>query len=49
MLYGSETCYLREIEMAMLGRTERATVRSMRRVKLVDKRNDEELMEMLGL
>ena len=49
MLYGSETWCLRESEMAILRRTERAMVRSMCGVKLVDRKNAEELMEMLGL
>ena len=49
MLYGSETWCLRESEMAILKRTERAMVRSMCGVKLVDRKNTEELMEMLGL
>ena len=35
--------------MAILSRTERAMVRSMCGVKLVDRKNAEELMEMLGL
>ena len=48
-LYGSETWCLRESEMAILRRTERAMVRSMCGVKLVDRKNMEELMEMLGL
>ena len=48
MLYGSETWCWRESEMAIL-RTERAMVRSLRGVKLVDRKNTEELMEMLGL
>ena len=49
MLYGSEIWCLRESEMAILRRTERAMVRSMCGVKLVDRKNAEELMEMLGL
>ena len=49
VLYGSETWCLRESEMAILRRTERAMVRSVCRVKLVDRKNTEELMEMLGL
>ena len=49
MLYGSETWCLRESEMAIMRRTERALVRSMCEVKLVDRKNTEELMEMLGL
>ena len=47
MLCGSETWCLRETEMAMLRRAEKAMVRSMCRVKLVDKKNMENLMEML--
>ena len=49
MLYGSETWRLRESAMAILRRTERVMVRSMCGVKLVDRKNMEELMEMLGL
>ena len=49
MLYGSETWCLRESEIAILRRTERAMVRLMCGVKLVDRKNTEELMEMLGL
>ena len=49
MLYGSEAWCLRENEMAVLRRTERAMVRSMCGVKLMDRKNTEELMEMLGL
>ena len=49
MLYGSETWCLRESETAILRRTERAMVKSMCRIKLVDRKNTEELMEMLGL
>ena len=49
MLYGSETWCLRENEMIILRRTERAIVRSMRGVKLVDRKNTEDLMKMLGL
>ena len=49
MLYESETWCLRESEMAILRRTERAMVRSMCGVKLVDRKNTEELMELLGL
>ena len=49
MLYGSETWCLRESEMAILRRTERAMVRYLCGVKLVDRKNMEELMEMLGL
>ena len=49
MLYGSETWCLRESEMAILRRTERAMVRSMCGVKLLDRKNAEELMKMLSL
>ena len=49
MLYGSETWCLKQSEMGILRRTERAMVRSMCRVKLVDRKNMEELMKMLGL
>ena len=48
MLYGSEIWCLRENEMAIL-RTERAMVRAMCGVKLMEKRRTEDLMEMLGL
>ena len=49
MLHGSETWCLRENEIVILRRTERAMVRSMCGVKLVDRKNTEELMKMLGL
>ena len=49
MLYGSETWHLRETEKAVSRRTERAMVRSMCVVKLVDRKKMEDLMEMLGL
>ena len=49
MLYGRETWCLRESEVAILRRAERSMVRAMCGVKLVDKRNTEELMDMLGL
>ena len=48
MLYESETWCLRETEMAIL-RTDKAMVRTMCEVKLVDRKNMEELMQMLGL
>ena len=41
MLYGSETWCLGENEMALLRRTERAMVRGMRGVKLMDKNRNE--------
>ena len=46
MLYGSETYCLRENEMAILRRTERAMVRAMCGAKLLEKKRT---MEMLGL
>ena len=49
MLYGSKTWCLRENEMAILRRTERATVRTMCGPKLMEKQRTEDLMEMLGL
>ena len=49
MLYGSETWCLRENEMAILRRTERAMVRVMCGAKLMEKKRTEDLMEMLGL
>ena len=49
MLYGSKTWCLRENEVAILRRAERFMVRAMCGVKLVDKRNAVELMDMLGL
>ena len=49
MFYGSETWCLRETEITILRRTDRAMVRSMRGVKLVDRKKMEQLMEMLGL
>ena len=47
MLYGSEAWCLREKKMAIL-RIERAMIRAMCGVKLLDRRNSEELMDMLG-
>ena len=49
MLYGSETWCLRQTDMAILRRTERAMMRSMCGEKLVDRKKMEELMEILGL
>ena len=49
MLYGSEAWCLREKEMAILRRTERAMIRAMCGVKLLDRRNSKELMDMLGI
>ena len=49
MLYGSETWCLRENEVAILRRAERSLVRAMCGVKLVDKKNTEELIDILKL
>ena len=49
MLYGREAWCLREKEMAILRRTERAMIRAMCGVKLLDRRSSEELMDMLGI
>ena len=49
MLYGSETWYLREAEIAILRRTERSMVRTMCGVKLVDRNNISEMMNMLKI
>ena len=49
LLFGSETWCLREHEIAILRRAERSMVRVICGVKLVDKRNTLELMDMFGL
>ena len=49
MRYASEAWCLREKKMAILGRTERAMIRAMCGVKLLDRTNSEELMDMLGI
>ena len=49
MLYEREAWCLREKEMAILRRTERAMTRAMCSVKLLNRRNSEELMNMLGI
>ena len=49
MLYESEAWCLREKDMTILRRTERAMIRVMCGVKLLDQRNSEELMDMLGI
>ena len=49
MLYGSETWCLRENEMAILIRTERAMVTAMCGAKRMEKKRTENLLEMLGL
>ena len=49
MLNGSETWCLGENEMGILRRTERALVRAMCGVKLMNRKRTEDLMQMLGL
>ena len=49
MLYTSETWCLRVKEVAILRRAKTSMVMAMCGVKLADKRNTEELMDMLGL
>ena len=50
MLHGNETWCLRENEMAILRRTERAMVRAMCGAKLMEeKKRTEDLMEMIGI
>ena len=44
MLYGSETWFLRENELAILRRTERAMVRAMCGAKLMEKKRTEDLI-----
>ena len=48
MLYGSETWCLKENEMAILRKTEKAMMRAMCGVKMIEKRS-QELMTLLGL
>ena len=48
ILYGSKAWCLREKEMAILRRTERAMIQAMHGVKLLDQRNSEELMGHVG-
>ena len=48
MLYGSETWCLRENEMAILRRTERAIVRAMRGAKLMEKKRSREDLGVPG-
>ena len=49
MLYGSVTWCLRENEMAILRRIEKAMMRAMCGVKLIERRRSQELMSLLGL
>ena len=48
ILYGSETWCLRKNEMAILRRTEKAIMRAMCRVKMIEKRRSQELMSLQG-
>ena len=48
MLYGSETWCLRENKMAIL-RTKKAMMRAMCKVKVIEKRTNQELMSLLSL
>ena len=49
MLYGSEMWCLRENEMAILRKTEKAMMRAMCKVKVMEKRTNQELMSLLNL
>ena len=49
MKYGSKIQCLRENDVGILRRAERSMLRMMCHIKLVDKRNTVELMDMLGL
>ena len=49
MLYGGETWCLKENEMAILRRTEKAMMRALCGVMMIEKRRSQELMSFLGL
>ena len=49
ILYGSETLCLGQNEIGILQRTERAMVRNLCGVELVEKKLTKDLMQMLGL
>ena len=49
MLFGSDTWCLRWKETAFLWRTVKAMIRALRGVKLIKKRNSQQLMYSLGL
>ena len=49
MSYDSETWCLREKEMGILGRTEKAMEREMCGAKLANRKNTEDMMDMLSL
>ena len=49
MLYGSSTWCRRKNEMAILKRSEKAMIRAMCGVILIEKRSSQELINLLGL
>ena len=49
MLFGSKTWCLRENEMAILRRREKAMMRATCGVKMIEKRRSQEFMSFLGL
>ena len=49
MLYGSETWFLRENEMALLRITEKAMIRAVCEIKIMEKKRSQELTILLGL
>jgi len=49
MLYGSETWCFQEKEIGILRRTERAMMKAMCGVKLIDRKKSQELMDMLEM
>ena len=49
ILYGSDTWCPRENEIAILRRTEKAMMRAMCVVKMIEKRRSQKLMGLLGL
>ena len=49
MRYGSETWSLRENEMAILRRTEKAIMRAICGIEMIEKRRSQELTSLLGL
>ena len=48
MLHESDMWFLKKNKVAILRKAERSRVKAMCNVKLVDKRNTKELMDMLG-
>ena len=49
ILYGSETWCLREREVELLKRIEKAMIRAMFAVNLIDQKSTKEVMQMLGI